>query len=317
MRGPRDWPNSLWRAGMNEESFRSEEAAMPENGKVRPPWRHEKCHEVFISWCHAASIAFMPNPPDLAALLESPLARDRDAGPMQRQLHERLKRAILDGRLAPGSRLPGSRALAEALAISRNTVTAAYEHLAAEGYVQPDRQGTRVTELSSPALPRRAGKSAGTPATARRLAAIKPGTPFTEPDAALRPGVPALSHFPIGRLAARARPRHPHREPGHARLRQPAGRAPASRGHRAAPGDCARRAVRAAAGRHRRGRAGGHLAVRAAAVEPRRNGLDRRPGLPRREVGHARGRHAHGAHPRRCRKASTRARKTGASTRRA
>jgi GntR family transcriptional regulator/MocR family aminotransferase len=59
---------------------------------------------------------------------------------MQRQLHERLKRAILDGRLAPGSRLPGSRALAEALAISRNTVTAAYEHLAAEGYVQPDRQ---------------------------------------------------------------------------------------------------------------------------------------------------------------------------------
>ncbi len=137
----------------------------------------------------------MSNPPDLAALLESPLARDRDAGSMQRQLHERLKRAILDGSLAPGSRLPGSRALAEALAISRNTVTAAYEHLAAEGYVQPDRQGTRVTELSPPALPRRTNKSAATPATALRLARIKSSTPFTEPDAALRPGVPALSHF--------------------------------------------------------------------------------------------------------------------------
>jgi hypothetical protein len=92
--------------------------------------------------------------PRLAALLESPLVKDRGAGSMQRQLHERLKRAILDGSLAPGSRLPGSRALAEALAISRNTVTATYEHLAAEGYVQPDRQGTRVTELSSPARAR-------------------------------------------------------------------------------------------------------------------------------------------------------------------
>ncbi|WP_198088895.1 GntR family transcriptional regulator, partial [Variovorax sp. E3] len=85
-----------------------------------------------------------------SALLESPLVKDRDAGSMQRQLYDRLKRAVLDGSLAPGSRLPGSRALAEALGISRNTVTATYEHLAAEGYVQPDRQGTRVTELSRP-----------------------------------------------------------------------------------------------------------------------------------------------------------------------
>ena len=81
------------------------------------------------------------------ALLESSLLRDRGAGSMQHQLHDRLKRAILDGSLVAGSRLPGSRALAEALAVSRNTVTATYEHLAAEGYVQPDRQGTRVTEL--------------------------------------------------------------------------------------------------------------------------------------------------------------------------
>ncbi|KQW56501.1 PLP-dependent aminotransferase family protein [Variovorax sp. Root411] len=129
-------------------------------------------------------------------LLESSLVKDRDAGSMQRQLYDRLKRAILDGSLAPGSRLPGSRALAEALAISRNTVTATYEHLAAEGYVQPDRQGTRVTELSSPALPKRTGKPAGAPATALRLAKIKPSASRAEMDAALRPGVPALSHFP-------------------------------------------------------------------------------------------------------------------------
>lgn len=151
----------------------------------------------------------MTDAPALVAattLLEAPLVKDREAGSMQRQLHDRLKRAILDGSLAPGSRLPGSRALAGALAISRNTVTATYEHLAAEGYVQPDRQGTRVTELSAPALlarparpsrPARASKPAATPPTALRLAHIVPGAPRAGQEAALRPGVPALSHFPM------------------------------------------------------------------------------------------------------------------------
>ncbi len=130
------------------------------------------------------------------ALLDASLLKGRDAGSMQRQLHERLKRAILDGSLAPGSRLPGSRALAEALSISRNTVTATYEHLAAEGYVQPDRQGTRVTELSS-LVPRRAGMPAGVPATALRLARLQPSASRADMEATLRPGVPALSHFPL------------------------------------------------------------------------------------------------------------------------
>src|SRR5476651_2655117 len=121
-------------------------------------------------------------------LLEVPLARGPGAAPMQRQLHHRFKEAILGGHLAPGSRLPGSRALAEALAISRNTVTATYEHLAAEGYVQPDRQGTRVTRLSSPALPQRVGAAAGVPATALRLARLQPSAARADMEAALRPG---------------------------------------------------------------------------------------------------------------------------------
>jgi len=146
------------------------------------------------------STSLLPPPPlPPSSLLESPLSRERRSGPMQRQLHDRLKNAILDGSLAPGSRLPGSRALAEALGISRNTVTATYEHLAAEGYVRPDRQGTRVAELSSPAPSKRerAGKQAGTPATAQRLARILPSAPRADMGAALRPGVPALSHFPL------------------------------------------------------------------------------------------------------------------------
>ncbi|HWW07235.1 PLP-dependent aminotransferase family protein [Collimonas sp.] len=133
-------------------------------------------------------------------LLEAPLDKERDALSMQRQLHHRIKEAILDARLAPGSRLPGSRALAEALSISRNTVTAAYDLLAAEGYVQPDRQGTRVAALSRPAPPhamRMTDSPPSVPVIALRLERIQPTAPRADAGATLRPGVPALSHFPL------------------------------------------------------------------------------------------------------------------------
>jgi GntR family transcriptional regulator/MocR family aminotransferase len=139
------------------------------------------------------------------ALLDAPLARGNGRGPasLQRQLHDRLKQAILGAHLAPGSRLPGTRALADALAISRNTVTAVYELLAAEGYLLPDRQGTRVATLTRPArgpAPRGAGPraaSAAPPLTARRLSPIQSEPAPTDGDAALRPGVPALAQFPL------------------------------------------------------------------------------------------------------------------------
>ena len=145
-------------------------------------------------------------------LLEARLQRHPGAEPLQRQLHRRLQQAILAGRLAPGSRLPGSRALAEGLGVSRNTVIAAYEQLSAEGYLQPDRQGTRVAALARPAAATARGRlRAEAPSgpgslalphplaqrLAQRLAHIQPtgaGALFGLP---LRPGVPALSHFPL------------------------------------------------------------------------------------------------------------------------
>ena len=51
------------------------------------------------------------------------------------QLIRALKGAILDGRLVAGARLPASRTLARELAMSRNTVLAAYEQLQAEGFL--------------------------------------------------------------------------------------------------------------------------------------------------------------------------------------
>ncbi|GAA0706208.1 PLP-dependent aminotransferase family protein [Dokdonella soli] len=52
-----------------------------------------------------------------------------------RSLHEQLRAAILDQRLRPGSELPSTRRVAVAYGIARNTVIAAYDLLAAEGYV--------------------------------------------------------------------------------------------------------------------------------------------------------------------------------------
>ena len=51
------------------------------------------------------------------------------------QLIRALKAAILESRLAPGSRVPASRHLASELGISRNTVLAAYDQLQAEGFL--------------------------------------------------------------------------------------------------------------------------------------------------------------------------------------
>jgi GntR family transcriptional regulator/MocR family aminotransferase len=70
---------------------------------------------------------------DLAITLDP-----NNASPLQRQLADRLREAILDGRLRPGQRLPSSRGLAHLLQVSRNTVIGAYEQLASEGYLQAE-----------------------------------------------------------------------------------------------------------------------------------------------------------------------------------
>lgn len=55
--------------------------------------------------------------------------------PQQRRLYEAAKTAIHQHQLGAGNKLPSSRDLARDLSIARNTVVAAFEQLAAEGYV--------------------------------------------------------------------------------------------------------------------------------------------------------------------------------------
>ena len=79
-----------------------------------------------------------------------PLALDIEKephGPLFLAIAEAITRDIMRGRLKPGTRLPGTRALARELAVHRNTVDAAYQELTMQGWLhaQPAR-GTFVAE---------------------------------------------------------------------------------------------------------------------------------------------------------------------------
>ncbi len=80
----------------------------------------------------------------------------RDDLPLHRKLYEALRRAILDGKLASGHRLPASRELAHDLQLSRNTVVAALNQLNVEGLLTSHvGRGTYVSDRPAQKAARR------------------------------------------------------------------------------------------------------------------------------------------------------------------
>lgn len=68
--------------------------------------------------------------------------------PLYQQLYAHMRAAIFSGELKRGLKLPSSRALADELGVSRNTVQNAYRQLAAEGYLESvEGSGTFVTRV--------------------------------------------------------------------------------------------------------------------------------------------------------------------------
>ena len=61
--------------------------------------------------------------------------RRRGANGGGRRVYALLRAQVADGTLAPGARVPSTRALAADLGVSRSTVTTAYEQLVAEGFL--------------------------------------------------------------------------------------------------------------------------------------------------------------------------------------
>src|SRR3954464_14325905 len=66
------------------------------------------------------------------------------SGPAYYGLADAIRLLIVDGRIPVGARLPSERALADALRVSRTTVTAAFAELRDDGYLNA-RRGARST----------------------------------------------------------------------------------------------------------------------------------------------------------------------------
>ncbi|URN09694.1 PLP-dependent aminotransferase family protein [Actinomadura madurae] len=88
-------------------------------------------------------------------------------GPLYRKLAAALHRAVLDGSLDAGERLPAERVLAKALVVSRATVVTAYDELRGLGVVDSRRgSGTRVVRQPGSARAGADGRVPGGRATA-------------------------------------------------------------------------------------------------------------------------------------------------------
>jgi GntR family transcriptional regulator / MocR family aminotransferase len=150
--------------------------------------------------------------------------------PLYQQLYTHLRTAILSGELKCGLKLPSTRALADELNLSRNTVLNAYQQLLAEGYLEghagsgtfvadvlpehllttPDRKLSTTPELIESHPPRfpartRSQQASLTPTASTAPSKSKLPRPF-------RSEVPALDVFPYelwSRLVARQARRMP------------------------------------------------------------------------------------------------------------
>jgi GntR family transcriptional regulator / MocR family aminotransferase len=134
-----------------------------------------------------------------------------------RWLYDEIRTAIVDGRLMPGSRLPSTRSVASQYSVARGTVVAAFDQLAAEGYLEGNvGNGTFVRQTLPDLLPEtkpvRSGSCAEstrrTLSTRGRLLADNrfPQLCFNRDVETFRLDRPALEAFPIKlwtRIAAR------------------------------------------------------------------------------------------------------------------
>lgn len=114
------------------------------------------------------------------------------------EICRQLRAAILDGRLRAGEALPPTRELAQRLAVSRNTVSAAYDRLIGEGFLAA-RVGAGTFVCGGSARPARPSP----PGAALKPVPVWEEVPrtasrFASPDYDVRAGAPDVTHFPFG-----------------------------------------------------------------------------------------------------------------------
>ena len=144
-------------------------------------------------------------------------ALDASSGvPLYEQLYRSLAGEMRSGTLAAGTRMPGKRRLAAELSVSVNTVDAAYQMLAAEGYLE-SRERLLCTGISGPAVP--ACRRAGTARTAKTgtacaAGAVRPFHPRGRPGAVPIPHMGAAAKGAALFFAPAAHPRRCAGRPG-------------------------------------------------------------------------------------------------------
>lgn len=149
------------------------------------------------------------------ATLELFAALDRTRPePLRAQLEDAICDAITGGGLPPGTRLPASRVLAEALHVSRGVVSEAYAQIAAEGWIDVRHGAAPVVRAvpgnikrDSPSLSS-TGVVAGAEAASRgdgNLKGDSPSLSFLPPRLDLTATAPDLSAFPRRAWAAALR----------------------------------------------------------------------------------------------------------------
>lgn len=144
------------------------------------------------------------------------------SGPAYQGLSDGLRMLIVDGRLPVGAQLPSERTLADALRVSRTTVTAAYTQMREDGYLN-GRRGARSTTalpVSPSAVPTGTGPASVNLAAATLAApvaavsqafadAAEQVTPYLHDIGIELTGVPALRSAIAERYCARGLPTEP------------------------------------------------------------------------------------------------------------
>lgn len=144
------------------------------------------------------------------ALLSTLKLEQRAKTPLYRQLENAIREQILNGGLAPKSRLPATRQLALDLDVSRLTVKNVYEQLTTEGFLLSlTGSGTYVADIAISELPPMVPDELPAPEVLQSNIEKKPlrveaskATTRLGGVQAFRPGVPALDKFPRRQWAA-------------------------------------------------------------------------------------------------------------------
>lgn len=118
-------------------------------------------------------------------------------------LARQIRRALADGRLPVGSRLPATRVLAGELGVSRGVVTEAYQRLVEDGHLAGrGRNGTIVVGAPAPVTRATASAPPAGPPSPRSVFTAAPGTEIFDTMRRARaridlsPGLPDLAAFP-------------------------------------------------------------------------------------------------------------------------